>query len=161
MSGVVVWITGLPSSGKSTLARRVLERLPGAVLLDGDEVRAAIAPDLGYSPEDRETFYGALARLASMLAVQGHAVIVAATAQRRAWRDLARARAPRFVEFFVDVPLAECARRDAKGLYAAGAPALPGVGTAYEPPSSPDVRAAGGRDEAAAARIVELTAPSP
>ncbi len=154
MSGLVVWLTGLPSSGKSTLARRVHERLPGAILLDGDEVRAAIAPDLGYTLPERDAFYAALARLAALLARQGRVVLVAATAHRRAYRDQARALAPRFVEVLVDVPAAECARRDAKGLYARAGAALPGAGVEYERPERPDVRAGGGHDEEAVRAIV-------
>lgn len=162
MSGVVVWLTGLPSSGKSTLARRVQGRLlAGSVaccVLDGDEVRASLVPAPGYDPGSRDAFYATLARLAALLARQGLVVIVPATAHRRAYRDDARALAPRFVEVLVDVPEIECARRDAKGLYAAAtrgeAPDLPGSGAVYEPPLHPDIVARGGDDEPAAEAIL-------
>ncbi len=146
-AGAVMWFTGLPSSGKSTLARRVQRALSRqgvrAVLLDGDEVRSALFPSLGYSARARGRFYRALAELAALLSAQGHVVLVPATANRRVYRARARARAPRFLEVHVDTPLDECARRDAKGLYASRA-RLPGRGAAYEPPRAPEVVARGG-----------------
>jgi adenylylsulfate kinase len=155
--GIVVWFTGLPASGKSTLAWRLRDRLRGSpVVLDSDELRDVLGA-ASYASSDRDAFYGALARLAALLARQGHVVLVAATAARRAYRDAARALAPRFVEVWVRTPLSECEQRDSKGLYArarAGeAPALPGVGVAYEPPESPDVIANGGFDDAALAQL--------
>jgi adenylylsulfate kinase len=61
----VVWFVGLPSSGKSTLAREVAAKLEGAVLLDGDEVRACLHPSLGYTAEERDAFYETLSQLAA------------------------------------------------------------------------------------------------
>lgn len=163
--GAVVWVTGLPGSGKSTFARRLRDRLETrgvpAALLDGDAVRAALVPPPGYAPTERAAFYGALGNLALLLAGQGLVAIVAATARLRAWRDRVREAAPRFVEVHLDVPLETCAERDPKGLYArarAGeAPELPGAGRDYEPPLAPEVVARGGEDaeavEAALARL--------
>lgn len=164
MSGAIVWVTGLPSSGKSTLARRIAARLraagAAAVVLDGDQVRAALDPRPGYDAEARSRFYGTLAHLAALLARQGLVAVVAATAHRRAFRERARALAPRFVEVFVDVPLKICAARDSKGLYAAASRGavteLPGVGSGFEPPSSPDVVASGGEDLEAPAAVARL-----
>lgn len=161
MSGVVAWFTGFPSAGKSTMARAVAGRLEQgglrAVVLDGDEVRGALRPTPGYDPEARDAFYETLARLAAMLASQGHVVLVPATANRRAFRERARALAPRWIEVFVDTPLGECQRRDAKGLYAkaasGGVAALPGADAAYEPPEHPDLTAHA-LDEATLDRIV-------
>lgn len=138
-SGVVVWITGLPSSGKSTLARRTAELVERSVVLDSDEVRAALTPPPGYDDAGREAFYETLAKLAALLASQQLVVLVPATANLRRYRDRARALAPAFVEVLVDTPLAECRRRDAKGLYAAPPATLPGVGAPYQPPLSPDL----------------------
>jgi adenylylsulfate kinase len=146
--GPVAWLTGLPSSGKSTLARAVagVLRARGAhvVLLDGDEVREALRPRPGYDDAARDAFYESLARLAALLAGQGAIVLVPATANRRAFRERARALAPgRFVEVFVDTDLATCRARDAKGLYARaeqeGGGTLPGAGAGYEPPLEPEV----------------------
>ncbi len=157
MSGAVAWFTGLPSSGKSTLARLVRERLLAAgapvVLLDGDEVRRALVPSPGYTPAGRDAFYETLARLAALLASQGQTVLVAATAHRRVHRERARALSPRFVEVHVATPPEACEGRDPKGLWAAArageAPLLPGAGVAFEPPERPEVVASGGHDLAA------------
>lgn len=161
--GVVVWFTGPPSAGKSTLARRVRAKLEQSgtpsVLLDGDEVRHALVPAPGYGPKARAGFYATLANLAALLAAQGQVVLVPATAHRRAFRERARAVAPRFVEVFVDVSAEECARRDAKGLYAqarAGrASQLPGAKLGYEPPVAPEVVAKGGRDARAVDAVLQ------
>ena len=118
MTGAVVWVTGLPAAGKSTFARRLRDRLRAggvaAAVLDGDAVRAALVPAPGYDPEGRAAFYETLGNLALALASDGLAVVVAATAHRRAFRDRVRARlssgaeagngAPRFVEVLVDAP---------------------------------------------------------
>lgn len=167
--GIVVWFTGLPGSGKSTLAARVAQRLArrhSCLLLDSDALRRDIK-ETGYEPTDRNAFYARLATMAASSAEQGFVVLVAATANLRAYRDQARACAPRFLEVWVRTPLAECEARDPKGLYAqarAGqAPYLPGIGAPYEPPRAADVVADGGFDDAAAAeieRLVSSTAPA-
>jgi len=164
MTGVVAWFTGLPSSGKSTLAASVAGelRLRGieAVTLDSDELRAALVPRLGYDEASRAQLYGTLARLAAMVARQGHVVLVPATAHRRAFRDAARGLAPAFVEIFIDTPLEECRRRDSKGLYASGSTGVPGAGIDYERPVSPDHIVHPDDGDAAAliaARLYDLT----
>lgn len=166
MSAAIVWFTGLPSSGKSTLARRVQDRLAASgrasVLLDGDELREVLGAE-AYEPEDRERFYRTLGALAGLLANQGLAVLVAATAPAREHRDRARgALTDRgvFVEVWVKTPLSVCEARDPKRLYARArrgdASELPGVGVAYEPPLAAEVVADGGFDDAAAAAIERL-----
>lgn len=157
--GIVIWLTGLPQSGKSTLARRVRDRIAprrSCVLLDSDDVRAAIGAT-HYGLGERDDFYHMLAGLAGLLAREGHVVLVAATAPRRAYRDAARAAAPDYAEVWVKTPLAECEARDTKGLYASArrgdAPDLPGMGVAYEPPAAPEIVAEGGLDAVAAAAI--------
>jgi adenylylsulfate kinase len=164
----IVWFTGLPSSGKTTLARRVQDRLaangPASVLLDGDELRQVLGAE-AYAPEDRERFYRTLAALAALLANQGRGmiVLVAATAPAREHRDRARAALNDggvFVEVWVRTPLSVCEERDPKGLYARArrgeANELPGIGVAYEPPLHPEVIADGGLDDAAAKAIERL-----
>lgn len=167
MAGMVIWVTGLPSAGKTTLAGAVRGRLLrlGTVpcMLDGDVLRAILAPTLGYSESDREQFYAALARLAAELARQGLVVLVPATAHLRAYRQHARELSPRFVEVWVTTPLAECRRRDSKGLYASAATSpgqLPGVDVGYEQPEQPEVLAAGGDDLTAIERILSLVRSS-
>lgn len=112
----------------------------------------------GYSDAERDEHYRRLAVLAAYLAEQGLVVLVPATAPRRSYREVAHALAPRFLEVWVQTPLAECEARDPKGLYARarrGGTTLPGVGTPYEAPLSPDVIADGGNDGAAVAALVE------
>ena len=159
MSGVVVWLTGLPSSGKSTLAREVAARLRearrGVLVLDGDAVRDVLRPRPGYDDASRDAFYATLAGLAALAASQDLVALVPATAHRRAFRERARELAPRFVEVHVDTPLEESERRDDKGFYAkaraAGGGTMPGLGVAFEPPLAPDAVARPGD-----ARAVEV-----
>jgi adenylylsulfate kinase len=164
IGGVVVWITGLPSSGKSVFAELTAERLrDGGVpccVLDGDAVRTALVPAPGYGDAARDAFYATLARLAALLATQGMVVLVPATAHRARYRREARGLAPEFVEVYVNTDVAECTRRDAKQLYAAvragKASGVPGVDLKYEAPEHPDVLARGGLDNRAAAELTEL-----
>lgn len=163
MSGIVVWFTGLPSSGKSRLAERVRQRLIEqglpCCLLDGDRVRDLLQPKPGYSEREREDFYLTLGNLAAELAGQGLVVLVPATASKRSYRDHARRRAPEFVEVWLEADTVECRKRDAKGLYARFArgevQGLPGEDEPYEEPDAPDLRAFGAQDEAAIASLVQ------
>ncbi len=160
MRGAVVWFTGLPASGKTTLARGVTDQLRErslpCCLLDSDEFRAKVLPDLGYDPDDRGAFYRALAGTAALLARQDLIVCVAATAPLREYRVHARRIAPRFFEVYVGTALEVCKQRDPKGLYrkaAAGeVSGLPGVDAAYERPLQPEYAASG--DAADASEIV-------
>jgi adenylylsulfate kinase len=164
VNGAVIWITGLPSAGKSALAERAFRRFVDAqrpsVLLDGDAVRAAMRPPPGYDDEARAHFYETLGNLAAMLARQGHVVLVPATAHLRVFRAKARAIAPRFFEVYVSTTAEQSAARDAKGLYAAAregkVSGLPGFDVPYEPPEAPDVIARGGHDEDAVQKILGL-----
>jgi adenylylsulfate kinase len=147
MTGSVVLVTGLPSSGKSTFALQasaaLRERGVAACVLDGDAVRQCLVPAPGYDETSRRDFYETFARLGAELARQGLVVLLAATAHRRTFRDRARELAPRYLEVFVDTPFEECARRDSKGLYAAGRRAalhdVPGLDAEYERPGAPDL----------------------
>ncbi|MDB4957940.1 MAG: adenylylsulfate kinase [Myxococcales bacterium] len=157
MSGTVVWLTGLPASGKSTLAERIRARLRRpAIVLDSDEMRLAFEAE-SYAAGDRDRFYRLLANVAAVLARQDLVVLVAATAPRRSHREHARAVAPKFVELWVRASVAEAAARDVKGLYARARAGeitlLPGAGVHYEEPSSPEIIAEGGLDEAAVVAV--------
>ncbi len=160
--GLVVWLTGRPSSGKTTLATAMRRRLMragfGCIVLDGDRVREAIVPAHGYSTASRAAFYETLSRLAAMLCNQGMIVLVPATAHRAAYRAAARDQASAFVEVFVDTPREECEKRDDKGLYARAHAGeiheLPGE--SFEIPVSPDLVAHGGHDQAAVAQLLDL-----
>jgi adenylylsulfate kinase len=155
---VVVWLTGLPAAGKSLLAERAAEALRArgrsAVVLDSDVVRDALGREAGRGEAERDAFYDALARLAALVAAQGVAVLVPATAHKARYRRRARELAPRFVEVYVDTPVATCRARDPKGLYARAPDELPGAGVTYEAPPEPDVVAHGGADDAARDAIV-------
>ena len=159
-----VWLTGLPASGKSTVARALAAELAGkgfrAAVLESDAVRREITPNAGYYDAERDAFYATLAYLARVLVLHGVPVIVDATANRRTYRDRAREAIPRFLEVHVRCPLAVCQARDPKGIYRRGADGtarnVPGVSAPYEPPLLPEVVVDGERDDPAiaAGRIV-------
>jgi adenylylsulfate kinase len=142
-----VWITGLPASGKSTIAAALRPRLEALGLrvevLESDAVRRLLTPAPTYSYEERELFYRALAALGSRLVAHGVTVIFDATANRRAYRDFAKSLIPRFAEVAVQCPLEVCKQRDRKGTYQKGmtgqSATVPGLGDPYEPPLDPVV----------------------
>ncbi len=145
-AGFVIWITGLPSSGKTTLAKNLREQLDQrqipTVILDSDDLRAVLTPNPAYTEEERDWFYKVIAYLAAFLAKNGINVLIAATAHRRHYRDQAREQTGRFAEVYVQCQLETCKERDPKGIYAlAGsgeAQSVPGVGVKYEPPLKPE-----------------------
>jgi adenylylsulfate kinase len=149
-----VWVTGLPASGKSSLARATAARLRAAgetvIVLELDEIRRIITPSPTYTDTERDVVYRALVYMASALITSGSAVIIDATAHRRAWRDLARQLIPRFAEVQLVCPLDVCRERErqrARGdapsaIYArAGGPGamVPGVDVPYEPARRPEL----------------------
>lgn len=146
----VLWFTGLPASGKSTIARAVERRLFArgcqTMLLDGDQVRHGLNGDLGFTPEDREENIRRVGEVGALFFRAGHIVICTFVSPFKADRDRARSLVPegRFVEVFVDTPLEECERRDPKGLYArarAGEIAhMTGISSPYEAPENPEIR---------------------
>lgn len=149
LRGVVVWLTGLPGSGKSTIAddveKRLFERGVRSFTLDGDTVRSTLSEDLGFTPDDRRENVRRVARVAELMLDAGLVVIVSLVSPFRADRDLARERfaADDFIEVYVDTPLEVCEQRDPKGLYAraraASSSQMTGVGQEYEEPESPDL----------------------
>ncbi len=143
-----IWLTGLPASGKSTIAaalRPELEGLGYAVeVLESDAIRRVLTPAPTYSHEERDLFYRALAFLGARLVAHGVAVILDATANRRAYRDFARSLIPRFIEVAVECPLELAIQRDYKGTYQRGqrgeSTTVPGLQDPYEAPLNPEVR---------------------
>jgi len=149
--GATIWLTGLPSAGKSTLAAALADRLRTGgrrvEVLDGDEVREFLTAGLGFSKADRDTNIARIGFVAELLARNGVTVITAAIAPYADARAGVRARHERsatpFVEVYVAAPVDVCAERDVKGLYA-NHPAgeltgLTGVDDPYEPPTSPEL----------------------
>lgn len=166
--GFAVWITGLPASGKSTVAAALREQLASlgvnVAVLESDALRKVFTPDPRYDERERDVFYGALAHVGRILTEHGVSVIFDATGNRRAYRTRARREIPRFLEVFVDCPLAVCAERDPKGIYRKAKEGrtahVPGVQVAYEPPLSADVVVRGDAEvpAKAALRIVRKLA---
>lgn len=147
IQGWAIWVTGLPASGKSTISNLLKERLAeegiNAQILETDEIRRVLTPNPTYSPEEREVFYTGLAYIGWLLTANGANVIYDATANRRRWRDYARARIPRFIEVYMDCPLEICKTRDPKGIYRQAATGrarfVPGAQQEYESPIAPEV----------------------
>jgi adenylylsulfate kinase len=145
--GFTVWFTGLPSSGKSTLAEMLFKELEArglkVELLDGDVVRTNLSKGLGYSREDRDINILRIGWVAERLTHHGVAVIVSAISPYRHTRDQVRKQVGDFVEVFVSCPVEECARRDVKGLYEKAMRGeiteFTGVSDPYEPPTNPEV----------------------
>jgi adenylyl-sulfate kinase len=150
--GATVWLTGLPASGKSTLAAaleaELLRRGRAAYVLDGDNLRHGLNGDLGFSAEDRAENVRRTAEVAALLADAGVICLAALVSPYAADRAAARAAHDRrglaFREVHVSTSLAECERRDPKGHYARARAGelkgLTGVDAPYEPPEAPDLR---------------------
>lgn len=171
--GFCIWFTGLPSSGKSTVAESLIGMLMEhgrqVTMLDGDVVRTHLSKGLGFSRQDRDTNILRVGFVASEIVRHQGAVVCAAVSPYRHTREQVRAmvagHSPRpdaFVEVFVDTPAAECERRDVKGFYAQARDGkikgFTGVDDPYEPPLAPEIRLTTTDTTATqnAARIVEF-----
>ena len=152
----VVWLTGLPGSGKSTIADAAVRRLHAmgvhTYVLDGDNVRTGLNKDLGFTPEDRAENVRRVAEVAKLMRDAGLVVFVALVSPYAGDRRAAKAlfSEGEFLEAYVDTPVEVCAERDPKGLYAKAAagnlPNMTGMGQAYEVPEHPDVVLSGTAD---------------
>ncbi len=150
MKGLVLWITGLPGSGKSTIAEGIRARYEDFVVLRMDELRKIVTPEPTYSEAEREIVYRCIVYTAKVLSELRRNVIIDATGNKNSWRVLAREAIGNFAEIFLKCPLEVCAererlRKDTHGaprdIYArakAGWP-VPGVHTPYEEPLAPEV----------------------
>ncbi|MEV4432313.1 adenylyl-sulfate kinase [Streptomyces sp. NPDC049555] len=157
MTGATVWLTGLPSAGKTTIARSLAERLRGeghrVEVLDGDEIREFLSAGLGFSRADRDTNVRRIGFVARLLAGHGVTVLVPVIAPyadaREAVRKQHQAHGTPYLEVHVATPVEVCSARDVKGLYARQAAGeisgLTGVDDPYEAPEAPDLRIAAHR----------------
>lgn len=148
MSSPVLWLTGLPGSGKSTLSQRLHERLGGSVVLRIDEIRKYMTPSPTYSEEERELVYRALIYTALKISELGHVVIIDATGNLRRWREFAKSVIKRFAEIYIQCPLEICIGRERTRQDSFDAPSniyrkaaegwpVPGVNAPYEEPLNP------------------------
>jgi bifunctional enzyme CysN/CysC len=146
--GLVVWLTGMPSSGKSTIAARVEAALFAdgwfTYVLDGDTLRSGLSGDLGFSPPDRIENARRVGEVAALFADAGCIALVAVVSPLREGRALARAAAPdAFIEVYVRADLATCEARDTKGLYRRAREGdianFTGISASYEEPLSPEL----------------------
>jgi adenylylsulfate kinase len=147
--GVVIWFTGLPSSGKSTLAHAVEEELYTrghlSYVLDGDNIRHGLNKNLGFSPEDREENIRRIGEVAKLFAQAGVITMTAFISPYRRDRDKARhlLEDGEFIEVFVKVSLEEAEQRDPKGLYkkarAGEIKEFTGISAPYEEPINPEL----------------------
>lgn len=150
--GATVWLTGLPSAGKTTLAHKLAGRLRGegrrVEVLDGDEIRSFLSAGLGFSREDRHANVQRIGLVAEVLARNGITTLVPVIApyadSREAVRERHRSSETPYVEVHVATPVEVCSVRDVKGLYAKQAAGemsgLTGVDDPYEVPTAPDLR---------------------
>lgn len=145
-----LWLTGLSASGKSTIASMLERRLHSCgahtYVLDGDNVRFGLNRDLGFSDRDRVENIRRVAEVARLMVDAGLLVIVSFISPFRADRDAARELfdETEFIEVFVATPIAECIRRDPKGLYARALrgeiKSFTGIDSPYEVPEAPEIR---------------------
>ncbi len=147
--GAAFWLTGLPGSGKTALARAAKTAMPGLVVLQMDEMRRVVTPNPTYSDLERDHLYLSLVFTAALLTREGMDVVMDATANMRRWRDEARRRIERFHEIYIRCPIELCrereaSRRDAlapRDIYkkaGEGWP-VPGVNVPYEEPEAPEL----------------------
>ncbi|TKA10976.1 adenylyl-sulfate kinase [Actinacidiphila oryziradicis] len=151
-TGATVWLTGLPSAGKTTIAYALAERLRGdghrVEVLDGDEIREFLSSGLGFTREDRHTNVQRIGFVAELLASNGVKVLVPVIApyadSREAVRKRHQGQGTAYLEVHVATPVEVCSVRDVKGLYAKQAAGeisgLTGVDDPYEIPADPDLR---------------------
>ncbi len=143
-----VWITGLPASGKSTIAAALVGKLRDrgleVVVLESDVLRRVLpSGEHNYGERERDAFYESMVYIAELFIGQGIPVILDATANRSRYREHARYKIAKFIEVFVDCPLEVCVERDPKGIYRKAirgeVDTVPGLQAAYEPPADADI----------------------
>jgi adenylylsulfate kinase len=150
MSGMAVWITGLPGSGKSAIADEIGKKHSRFIILRMDEMRKIITPEPTYSDSERDIVYRSIVYLAKRLTERGHDVIIDATGNLRKWRELARQLIPKYREIYLRCPVELCMERERKRRETRGAPKdiyqkgaagwpVPGLTAPYEEPLNPEI----------------------
>lgn len=146
--GFVIWLTGLPCSGKTTIGKNLFDffksRGYNVELIDGDVIRQYISKGLGFSREDRFENIRRVSFLANILSRNGVITVVAVISPYREMRKMARDMVESdFIEVFVNAPIEVCKQRDVKGMYSKAEKGeikgFTGVDDPYEPPENPDV----------------------
>lgn len=145
--GFTLWFTGLPCSGKSTVADIIAEKLKTHSLkierLDGDVVRQMLTRDLGFSKEDRDKNIERVTFVSKLLSRNGVGVLASFVSPYKETRNMIRKETTNFVEVYVNCPVEECAKRDVKGMYAKAYAGeikdFTGVDDPYEPPENAEI----------------------
>jgi len=145
----IIWFTGLPAAGKSTIANMVEQQLNAAghhtMLLDGDNVRHGLSRDLGFTEVDRVENIRRVGEVAKLMVESGLIVLCSFISPYRAERDMVRnlVEPDEFIEVFIDTPIEDCVRRDPKGLYAKAQTGqlknFTGIDAPYEAPENPEL----------------------
>ncbi len=154
--GWCVWLTGLPGSGKSTVAKVLIDKLMNngikAQIVSSDELRKVVTPVPKYTEEEREVVYGTIVYVARILTKNGVNVIIDATGNRRRYREKAREEINNFMEVYFYCPLETCIKRESRRIETFQAPkdiykkalegksTVPGIGVPYEEPLNPELR---------------------
>jgi len=140
---MIIWLTGLSSSGKSTIAKELAKHFEKVKIIDGDELRKTISKDLGYSKEDREENIKRAIKLAKEHALSGYVVIVALMSPYLKSRQDARTNFDQFIEVFVKCPLEICEKRDCNKIYERFRKGeiknVNGLDIPYEEPGNPEI----------------------
>lgn len=153
--GFVLWFTGLPGAGKTTLADKVYKKLDSAGYkverLDGDIVRRELTKDLDFSREGRRKNIERVAFVSSVLSKHGVGVVASFVSPYKSERDLVKSRVTNYIEIYVSTPLDVCEKRDPKGMYAKARKGeiqnFTGVSDPYEIPEEHHIKACGDREE--------------
>ncbi|MDQ4074387.1 MAG: adenylyl-sulfate kinase [Thermoproteota archaeon] len=143
----VIWLTGLPGSGKTTIANKINSELRSrnikSEMLDGDELRKNISSELGFSKTDREIHVRRAVFLCDLLSRNGITCVVSLISPYLKMREFARKTLPNFVEVWVKCSIETCIQRDPKGLYKNALDGkvsdLTGLQSTYEPPIRPEI----------------------
>lgn len=150
MSGQAFWITGIPGSGKSTIAVALKALFPDFVILSMDELRTSMTPEPTYLDAERDMVYRCIVSLAKKLTELNHPVIIDATGHKRRWREHARKEITHYAEIYLNCPLETGMQRERMRLDRHGAPEhiyqkgeegwpVPGIAVPYEVPLQPEL----------------------